>query len=120
MGRNCDRPLIGPLPWTRTTADFAAADRKWGATLRGTKRWRWCRGKQPAAAPRPLVRFNVTHVIFQTFNMDALSAGWRFFQRRRILTPVPEEIHSLQIVVLTSKDFRVARQVRYLVGYGLG
>jgi CubicO group peptidase (beta-lactamase class C family) len=114
--------LIAPLGMTRTTADFNAAPamgnyasghEEVGEALQVVPRETTRTSTAPAGAVQSSAKDLSTWMLFQL--------GDGSFQGRRILTPEAlEEMHSIQIAVPTSKDFRVARQVRFFVGYGLG
>jgi CubicO group peptidase (beta-lactamase class C family) len=115
--------LLVPLGMTRTTVDFASAPTMGNvasghALISGVQR----------VTPRettPRITTAPAGAIQSSANDLAIWALFQLgdgtFRGRRILSAKTiSEMHSPQIVVPSSEEFRIARQIRYFAAYGMG
>lgn len=115
--------LLVPLGMTRTTADFASAPTM-GNLASGHAR---ISGVQPVTSRETTPRLTTAPAGAIQSSANDL-ATWALFQlgdgtfrgRRILSAKTISEMHSPQIVVPTSEEFRVARQIRYFAAYGMG
>jgi CubicO group peptidase (beta-lactamase class C family) len=115
--------LLVPLGMTRTTADFASAPTMGnvvsGHALISDVQRVTPRETTPRVTTGPAGAIQSSANDLATWMLFQLGDGT--FRGQRILsTKTISEMHSPQIVVPTSEEFRVARQIRYFAAYGMG
>src|SRR5580704_1859574 len=115
--------LLIPLGMTRSTVDFASAPTMGNvasghALISGVQRVT-PRETTPRITTAPAGAIQSSAYDLATWALFQLGDGT--FRGRRILSAKTiSEMHSPQIVVPSSEEFRIARQVRYGAAYGMG